>query len=199
MRARQAAPALRPGFAWSPQDPMDDSQTPQPPALSLEELLRAPETPQESSEDPGAKPTWVNGRRKDRVRASDLRAQADAAKGAAMALDWAAGKSLLDIAKKYHVTQATAKKRITAMEKAGLFTFFEENILEHLVPKALAVYEKALDRGELAAARDILHGTNILRKDGKQPAEAARDAVANLDDYRRLRAEGVLEAAGKPN
>jgi hypothetical protein len=79
------------------------------------------------------------------------------------------------------------------MERAGIFTFFEEKILQDLVPKALAVYDRALDRGELHAARDVLHGTNVLRKDHKQPAEAARDAIDSLDGYRKLREQGVLE------
>lgn len=112
-----------------------------------------------------------------------------------IAIERVLGRPVKEVAEKYRVRPGEVRKITSDLEKAGFYEAFEGVLLDIFVPKAFAVYEAQLDMGELSAARDILFGLGILRKD-PQP-KVGDEIVESLTLYRRRRAEGVLAAEGR--
>jgi len=105
------------------------------------------------------------------------------AKAAAIAADAISGSSIKALAQKYGIRASQVSQFISLAEKSGFFERVEEQIMEHLIPPALAVYEAALERGDVEAARDVLYGMGIFRKVPKDQM----DGIESITAYRILR------------
>lgn len=124
------------------------------------------------------------------MRPSPQKDRLRALQGAVMTVEKTLGASLKEIASTWGVSTGYVNSRLEEVSNAGFAQAFERALLERMVPQALAVYEAALGAGDLDAARDLLFGLGILRKDGKPLAGAAKpeDLVQSLDDYKARKA-----------
>ena len=96
-------------------------------------------------------------------------------------------KSVTELARTYHLSPERVKEHLAAAHAGGFYQQFEALILDKLVPPAMAVYEAHLTRGSLEAARDVLFGMGILRKN---PKETEHPGVETIEAYRMTRVQG---------
>ena len=97
------------------------------------------------------------------------------------------GTSIKDIAESYGIGRASVLKALTIAERAGFYEAIEEILLSRLLPKALAVYELHLDRGNLDAARDVVYGIGALKKNPAVEVTVGNDALAEFRPTRALK------------
>jgi AcrR family transcriptional regulator len=115
-----------------------------------------------------------------------------------------AGADIETIAQEFGVSRTTIYDAIDYAKKHDLFERARGFIVQGLMPKALLVYDKALDAGDLDAARDVMQGLALLPKaavapmpdpsggEGGETLEIWRERVA----VRRHAAAGALSAPG---
>lgn len=102
------------------------------------------------------------------------------------------GKSFREIGRLFNVSGQTAKKWVKAAQEGEQLKRAQGIVGMRLVPKALAVYDQQLERGDLEAARDILFGAGILSKSQKVTVTQELDP---LEAFRRkFFTEDVVEA-----
>jgi hypothetical protein len=87
------------------------------------------------------------------------------------------GQSIEDIAKEHNMHPMTVKRRLQQAKREGILEDIVDGVVEKLLPLALKAYEKALEEGDLAAARDVMHGLGILRKDGRRESVSEGEAA----------------------
>ena len=131
---------------------------------------------------------------KARIKVTDAQRQAeDRLRASMIAADKVLeNKSITELAKDYHLSPARVKEHLALAQSSGFYQQFEALVLDRLVPPAMAVYEAHLQRGSLEAARDVLFGMGILRKN---PKEADNPGVETIEAYRITRAK----APGDPS
>lgn len=127
-------------------------------------------------------------RSKDRIKVVDAQKRAEEALRANLiAADKVLeNKSITQLAADYHLTPQRVKDHLALAHSSGFYQQFEALILDKLVPPAMAVYEAHLQRGSLEAARDVLFGMGILRKN---PKELDNPGVETIEAYRITRAK----------
>lgn len=103
-----------------------------------------------------------------------------------MTLEHALGRSVDAIAKQWQVSPAYVTQRLDDVTTCGIAEQFERMILERLVPQALAIYEAALRAGDKEAARDLLFGTGVLRRQDRK-LEKLQPTLETLETYRQKR------------
>lgn len=128
----------------------------------------------------------------------DLKLASDAVRGTLMAMERASGATLGELASKYQVNYRTVVKQIDLAQQAGLFDHYRQGILNHLIPKAIALYEMRLDAGDLEAAKEVLFGIGLLQKDAKPPSVSSGDQIESLEVYRLRRQGGGFPPAPPP-
>ena len=101
------------------------------------------------------------------------------------------GSSIKEIAEQFQVSKDTVNRALSLARKNDLYGIAEKIVMERLVPKALAVYDLELEAGNLDAARDVAHGTGVLKKNGGITVNAGGGEVT-LDLIRaRIRAKSA--------
>lgn len=120
-----------------------------------------------------------------RIQHSQKRAEEHARANMMAADKVMVNKSISELAREYHLTPQRVKEHLDMALATGFYQKFEALILDKLVPPAMAVYEAHLERGSLEAARDVLFGMGILRKNPKD-ADAA-PGVETIEAYRITR------------
>ena len=78
-----------------------------------------------------------------------------------------AGATTNEIATEFHCSDRTVRRCLGEAREGGLLDRVRDYVAGTLIPKALRVYEQRLEEGDLSAARDILFGTGLLRKNIK--------------------------------
>lgn len=96
-------------------------------------------------------------------------------------------KSIRELAENYKIAPKTVRAELDLAYAKGFRERVEALISERLVPAALAVYEAHLHRGSLEAARDLLFGIGVLKKDHKGSSEPADAPIVTLEAYRLSR------------
>lgn len=96
-------------------------------------------------------------------------------------------KSITELAREYHLSADRVKEHLAMAHASGFYQQFEALVLDKLVPPAMAVYEAHLQRGSLEAARDVLFGMGVLRKN---PKDLENPGVETIEAYRITRAKG---------
>lgn len=94
------------------------------------------------------------------------------------------GTSLPDLATKFNVSEHTIRNEIDYAKREGLVAQFEDQVIEQLVPKAIAAFKTALENGDTTVATEVLKGMGILRKPSDRPVlrpEAAAPAEDSLE------------------
>jgi hypothetical protein len=112
-----------------------------------------------------------------------------------MKTDQVMGMPLAEIAKKYRVTMPELRKGLSDAQKAGVLQAIEEGIFTDIMPKALAVLESHLDRGESLKAVEIamaLFGvlkSSVAKKtfEVSMPADNRAVGIIALDEIRQER------------
>lgn len=67
-----------------------------------------------------------------------------------------------EIAARFGVKTSTIPRLLKDAQRAGLMEVAKDLVLGKLVPKAIGVYEVALEANSLEAARDVMRGTGLL-------------------------------------
>ena len=103
-----------------------------------------------------------------------------------VAIERVLGASVKEIASRYAISTDTVLHDLERAEKDNFYAHFERLVLNQLVPRALAVYQGKLEEGDLAAARDVLFGMGVLRRDPE--SRSGGDVIESLHMYRVRRA-----------
>jgi len=123
------------------------------------------------------------------------------AMGRAMQLRVIMGRKHKEIAAEFNVPRQEVSRRLKeARESGGILDLAQDIVAKRLLPKAVAVMDAALDGEEvpkntLDVARDVLFGTNTLKKKDESTVNVT---VSPLDAYRkermdRLQMENVID------
>lgn len=127
----------------------------------------------------------------NRIRLKNAQLDAEKAlRGQLMAADrLLENKSIKELAKDYQISPAAVREGLDLAYIRGFYDQMEQKVLQDLVPVAAAVYRAHLERGNLDAARDLLFGTGVLRKDHKGAQQRVEDAapVESIEAYRIVR------------
>lgn len=104
----------------------------------------------------------------------------------------ASGKDISALAQDFCVHPATIRRRLEEAKQGDLVAVAREMIAERLVPKALAVFDQALNNGDKEIAEKVLFGMNALVKGNTKangPAEGSGSSSGTpiLDQIRRER------------
>lgn len=84
--------------------------------------------------------------------------------------------SVDQIAAHFDLTRKTVDETMDWAEKEGIIAEFEEQLIKDLVPLAIGAYKKVLsdkDNPNMQAARDVLMGAGILKKQSERPSAPA--------------------------
>ena len=100
------------------------------------------------------------------------------------------GMTHQDLSSKYNLSEAGVKLELNKAKKAGLLKGIEERIIGELSNKALDLYTKALEDGDLFVAKDVLvHAAKIAdRHDKKEQVQQGM----SLQLWMQLRKERLL-------
>jgi hypothetical protein len=74
------------------------------------------------------------------------------------------GKSTTEIAKDHNCSTDKVQKTLSWGERAGLFTNFQDQILQDLIPTALQAVKEAMLDGDAQVALEVLKGQHFLTK-----------------------------------
>lgn len=109
-----------------------------------------------------------------------------AAQAALMLTERLGGKTIGEIQQAFGVSRSTVHRRLNLAEQHGLLETAKAILLERLLPKALAVYDAALDDGEREIARDVIFGLGALRKTATVTTvpSSVEDNEETLEDFR---------------
>lgn len=109
------------------------------------------------------------------------------------------GKSRAEIAEEFRITQTEVSKRLKeARQDGGARDLAENLVLTRLLPKAMAVFDAALEGEEdipkftIEVAKDVLFGSGVLKK---KDEVAVTHNVSPLEAYRKEREERLLPAS----
>lgn len=100
------------------------------------------------------------------------------------------GKTIKDLAEEYRMTPGAVSTHLSIAEKSGIVERLEAKILERLVPRALALLEEQILRGNVKAATDVLFGVGVLSRDRKfDPVSGGLEMLAAIRTVPRPNAE----------
>jgi hypothetical protein len=86
------------------------------------------------------------------------------------------GYSLSKLANEFNLSEQTITKELLRAKKTNLLRTLEQKILEALVPKAITLYDKALDDGDLFVAKDVFaQAHKVADRESKQ--EISREGM----------------------
>jgi hypothetical protein len=133
---------------------------------------------------------------KDPVKPSRKSGEEKKALSRAVQLRVILGKSRAEIAEEFRITQTEVAKRLKeARADGGARDLAENLVLTRLLPKAMAVFDAALEGEEdipkftIEVAKDVLFGSGVLKK---KDEVAVTHNVSPLEAYRREREEKLL-------
>lgn len=99
------------------------------------------------------------------------------------------------IAKEFNVNPATVERTLSWAKRAGLIVNYEDKILQELMPLAHQALKKALEKGNVEVALELLKGmlpTFAKKTAGNGPTATSGNELASYID--QLRSElGVIE------
>ncbi len=101
-----------------------------------------------------------------------------------MKMDQVMGMPLKEIAAKYNVTLPEVRKGLSEAQKAGVLEAIEAGVFQDIMPKALAVLESHLDRGESLKAVELAMALFGAIKSKTQPAKGSIEV--SLPDNRAV-------------
>lgn len=100
-----------------------------------------------------------------------------------------AGERVADIARDFGITRQTAYKSIEQAKREGIFEGARDFISLRLLPKALAVYDQALDEMDVEVARDVLQGLGLTGRTLK--VEQKHTVSEDFDAWRLKKAQAI--------
>ena len=123
-----------------------------------------------------------------------------------VALDHIQGMSILELSQKYRVSPNVVRMRIERGAFGKIIEQHSQQVLDELVPKALAVFDLALDakpgsvtKHAVEVATRVLAGSGVLKRELYQVPESAPGEVTTIEEYRALRVtRQSSELAGPP-
>lgn len=105
-----------------------------------------------------------------------------------MLADRLAGASVKTLQTRYSCSRRTVLRRLAVARSSGLLEDARLHILATLVPKALRVYEQAIDAGNIPVSGDVLFGTGALLKN-PQPLSTTTETTDEIDTIEAYRAQ----------
>lgn len=95
-----------------------------------------------------------------------------AAQAALMVAHRLTGKTIGEIQETFGCSRSKVHRMLRHATREELWQQAHATILEQLLPKALAVYDRALDKGNVEVAHDVLFGLGVLQKNPRPLPEA---------------------------
>lgn len=150
-----------------------------------------------------AQPVTEFKRKRGRPR---LTPQEKEARAAALLAKRISGKTLREAAEDLNITLRTAQKALSGDMVRGILGNASSYLTGSLIPKALAVYEAALDDGNVDVATQVLEGAGLIGKASQQlninvsaPEDSLEAFRFRLIRQRQLRGDlPVVEAEALP-
>lgn len=137
-------------------------------------------------------PSMVRARRKQERK--DLRTALRQARLESILAAEIARMPRAEIAARFGVKSSTIPKLLKTAQREGLMDLAKDLVVGKLVPKAIGVYEVALEANSLEAARDVMRGTGLLpeKLTDLGAFAGATEGEITIREYRaRLGAKGV--------
>ncbi|MFH1763689.1 MAG: hypothetical protein ABIF09_05795 [Gemmatimonadota bacterium] len=131
------------------------------------------------------------------------------AKAGLMVIDRAHGQSVAELSQKYQVSEQSVKAHLKLGSQLGVVNKHVVQVINQLVPKALAVYDKTMDDifqevnpTVMAAATRVLEGTGVLQRTPPpmlvQPPES-NGQITTIEEYRAWRSTTLnMPSTGPP-
>ena len=117
-----------------------------------------PSTMTSSSDVPGAPPPTQPRKRKRGPKLNEKERQTRAEMVLARKIT---GQSVQAVMEEFNISRATAYRALSQARREGMYEQAKDWVLTRLLPKALAVYDTALDNMDVEVARDVLQGLGI--------------------------------------
>lgn len=111
-----------------------------------------------SSVEPGAPPPTLPRKRKRGPKLNEKERQTRAEMVLARKIT---GQSVQAVMEEFNISRATAYRALSQARREGMYEQAKDWVLTRLLPKALAVYDTALDNMDVEVARDVLQGLGI--------------------------------------
>jgi hypothetical protein len=107
--------------------------------------------------------------------------------------------TLADIGREFNVTETTVARELQYAKRAGLLQKYEEQILDELVPLAIAAYKTALAKGDTTVADKVFKGLGfLLPPQEREQIPAAPEGGDTLEFYVRRKLGNQQPARGLP-
>jgi hypothetical protein len=146
---------------------------------------------EETPPTPSRPPLDRRGRKKGGNRNGNARLSPEERKlrGEMIVAKRLAGKRMGEIADEFRISEATAYRALNEATRSGLLEKARDFVGTVLLPKALAVYEQALDNMDVEVARDVLQGLGIT---GRRVQVETKHTVSEDFDAWRLKKASKL-------
>lgn len=138
-----------------------------------------------------AEQTDPSPRPKRKNKPTQLKPRERALRGQLILARKLSGERVADIAKDFRISLDTAYKALDETFASGITAQAKDFVSTRLLPKALAVYDQALDEMNVEVARDVLQGLGLTGRVLK--VENTHKVTEDFDTW-RLKKAAVLEA-----
>ncbi len=122
--------------------------------------------------------------RKPRGHRPHLKPEEREARNALMLSDKLHGIKLVDIAASFHIAVDTVEKGISKAKMSGALELAKGYVAQTLMPKALNVFNLALDQGDVDVATKVLEGCGVIGRQGGLRVEVEDGGGEGFTDYR---------------
>ena len=106
-----------------------------------------------------------------------------------MLADRLTGASVKTLGARYSCSSRTVLRRLALARGSGLVEDAKAHIIDTLVPKALHVFNQALEAGDVSVATDVLFGTGALLKNPQPLSTTTEETTDEIDTIEAYRAE----------
>lgn len=100
------------------------------------------------------------------------------------------GQKMEEIAAEFNISRATAYRALSQARREGMYEQAKDWVMTRLLPKALAVYDNALDNMDTEIARDVLQGLGIVGRHVHIVTKQV-DPAEDFDEWRLKKAKAI--------